>query len=62
MLWDKAKNGLSDAARIAQLGNLCTMVDEKPDYDDPEGLRTRRAKRFMKVRKLGFQCTIFGLK
>jgi chitin synthase len=60
-LWDK-HDGPADEARIAQLGSLSTMVDEKPDVVDLDGHLERRGKRLMKVRKLAFQCTIFGLK
>ncbi|OAG13919.1 hypothetical protein CC77DRAFT_1002156 [Alternaria alternata] len=37
------------------------MVDEKPDFSDPDGMKVRRAQRLMKLRKLAFQCCIFGL-
>jgi chitin synthase len=48
--------------RVKTLGDLNTMVDEKPEFSDPSGMKVRRAQRLMKVRKLGFQCCIFGLK
>lgn len=50
------------ANRVKELGALNVQVDEKPDYDDPDGMKQRRAKRLMKVRKFGFQCLIFGFK
>lgn len=48
--------------RVKQLGELNNMVDEKPDFSDPDGKKVRRAQRLMKVRKFAFQCCIFGLK
>jgi chitin synthase len=60
ILWDKS--GTDHAIRVQELGDLNTMVDEKPDFEDPDGSKVRRAKRLMKVRKFAFQCCIFGLK
>jgi chitin synthase len=60
ILWDKS--GKDHATRVQELGDLNTMVDEKPDFEDPDGSKVRRAKRLMKVRKFAFQCCIFGLK
>lgn len=48
--------------RVKTLGDLNTMVDEKSDFSDPDGMKVRRAKRLMKVRKSAFQFCIFGLK
>lgn len=60
ILWEKS--GKDHAARVQELGDLNTMVDEKPEFEDPDGVKVLRAKRIMKVRKFAFQCTIFGLK
>lgn len=60
ILWEKS--GRDFTQRIEELGKLNTMVNEKPDFEDPDGLKERRAKKLMKVRKFGFQCTIFGIK
>lgn len=48
--------------RVTRLGKLNTMVVEAPDFSDPDGMKVRRAKRLMKVRKTAFQFCIFGLK
>jgi chitin synthase len=60
IMWDTCtKRG---EERVKQLGELNNMVDEKPDFSDPDGMKVRRAQRLMKLRKLAFQCCIFGLK
>jgi hypothetical protein len=61
LLWEKGSQ-IDQAERVKELGDLNTMVDEKPDFSDPTGMKVRRAQRLMKVRKLAFQCCIFGLK
>jgi hypothetical protein len=48
--------------RVKRLGDLNTMVKETPEFSDPDGTKLRRAQRLMKVRKMAFQCCIFGLK
>ncbi|CAN9304422.1 unnamed protein product [Alternaria alternata] len=59
IMWDTCtKRG---EERVKQLGELNNMVDEKPDFSDPDGMKVRRAQRLMKLRKLAFQCCIFGL-
>ena len=60
IIWDPSTK--SHEERVQQLGDLNIMVDEKPEFSDPDGLKVRRAQRLMKVRKLAFQCCIFGLK
>jgi chitin synthase len=60
ILWEKSGKGYAN--RIEELGDINTQVDEKPDFEDPDGLKERRAKRLMKVRKFAFQFTIFGVK
>lgn len=59
-LWESS--GKNHEERIKALGDLNTMVEEKPDFSDPDGMKVRRAQRLMKVRKFAFQSCIFGLK
>jgi chitin synthase len=48
--------------RIKELGDCNIQVNEKPQFEDPDGRKQRRATKLMKVRKFTFQCTIFGIK
>ncbi|KAH9871478.1 hypothetical protein IAQ61_005657, partial [Plenodomus lingam] len=43
-----------------QLGKLNTQVDEKPQWSDPDGSKTKRARKMMRLRKFAFQFIIFG--
>lgn len=60
VIWETST--VNHEERVKELGDLNTMVDEKPEFFDPDGMKVRQAQRLMKLRKLAFQCTIFGFK
>ena len=48
--------------KVARLGTLVTQVDEKPSYEDTDGMLERRAKRRMQRCKIFFCAFLYGSK